>query len=135
MFVLHARDLQSAPKMSNEGLEILYTMPNLFVLSFSQSAWWGKELVGNFYNYTILLKKLCHSLSLFELTQHNVLRRTEILWHWHCLVENRRDSGLKLSRYVALFCSLLLKSYARLPYSVSLSLKLAQCFWILRLIQ
>ena len=44
LFVLHACDLQSAPKTSNEGLEILYTKPNLFDLSLSQSAWWGKEL-------------------------------------------------------------------------------------------
>ena len=63
LFVLYACDLQFAPKTSNEGLEILYTKPNLFDLSLSQSAWWGKELVGNFHNYTVLLKN-CATLFL-----------------------------------------------------------------------
>ena len=73
MFVLHARDLQSDPKTSNKGLEISYTMPNLFVLSLSLKGknspcfpWWGKELVGNFHNYIVLLKS-CANLLFFSL--------------------------------------------------------------------
>ena len=73
MFVLHSRDLQSAPKTSNEGLKISYTMPNLFVLSLSLKGknspcfpWWGKELVGNFHNYIVLLK-ICSNLLSFSL--------------------------------------------------------------------
>ena len=53
------RDLQSAAKISNEGLEISYTMPNFFVLSLSQSVWWGKELVGNLHNYSGGVTTLC----------------------------------------------------------------------------
>ena len=60
---LYAHDLQFAPKTSNEGLEISYTMSNLFVLSLSSSVWRGKELVENFHNYIVLLKSYASLLS------------------------------------------------------------------------
>ena len=92
-----ARDLQPTPKTLNEGLEISYTMPNLFVLSLSQREKFtlfplvGQRIDWKFPQLHCSPQKLCQStLSLFELTQHNVSQRTEILWHWHCLVEKRR---------------------------------------------
>ena len=79
---LNARDLQSVPKTSNEGLEISYTMPDLFVLPRFQGAWWDKKLVKNFHKYTVFLKN-CVNLVSFSLWINTIQYFTK---DWNSLI-------------------------------------------------